>query len=163
MFAVTSNMDTPGASRYGWRAINSNWIAQPSDVSSCDYAGENCYSIPVNMSAIQTLLSASGDRFVNIFWLARRDDQVCGDTWESCEALPLVGIRPGETTFETNDVSDFFVRYAYPASDIAAWDEKGSLIYSSVALGSQNIPEPASLALLGLGLAGLGFSRRKKA
>ncbi len=38
-----------------------------------------------------------------------------------------------------------------------------NVVDSNVSSASTNIPEPASLALLGLGLAGIGFSRKKKA
>jgi len=45
---------------------------------------------------------------------------------------------------------------------VFAADVDGNLVGSNWSASAASVPEPASIALLGLGLAGLGFAKRKK-
>lgn len=65
-------------------------------------------------------------------------------------------IQAGETTGQE------FLFNAPLASEFIAFDGKENIIARSLNVQANQVPEPGSLALLGLGIAGLSIARRKR-
>ncbi|TYK64970.1 PEP-CTERM sorting domain-containing protein [Colwellia echini] len=67
-----------------------------------------------------------------------------------------------------DDLSTFTFRFSTDVTDFLSGNFEGALIDNVVLRGTAlavpavSVPEPLSIALLGLGLAGIGLSRRKK-
>ncbi len=59
-----------------------------------------------------------------------------------------------------DEVFEFFQNFAPPSSQFVALNASGGVISQS--LNVTNVPEPAPLALLGLGLMGLGFMNKRR-
>lgn len=93
------------------------------------------------------------------------------DDWHTGDSVLISAyngdIRVGSLSATSNGILDFSSFGAITRlyfDDSSSYDSRGvgysTFVFDTV---SSTVPEPATLALFGLGLAGIGFSRRKKA
>ena len=76
--------------------------------------------------------------------------------------------RPGNAAFQAGDHFDIILSDGIPIDlqyswqDYSAYPIVNNPLQSGLGTVQNNVPEPATIGLIGLGLAGLGISRRKR-
>ena len=134
-------------------------------IDTDDACGSNVAFGCSNMNAVLNLvvggvdLGTNAAGWISIFNSAMADYPTGGPS-------PFTYIDPvyDDVIFEFYGAGDAFFRASYFGPDDVAWlfdDGLENIVAGTFGITSR-VPEPSTLALLGIGLAAMGFSRRRK-